>query len=42
MEDFATVDAKASDIIEQSDNGLETTPGSGIRTGEQYLAGLIR
>ena len=40
MEDFATVDAKASDIIEQSDNDLETTPGSGIRTGEQYLAGL--
>ncbi len=41
MEDFATVDAKASDII-----GQDGTPGSGadigkgIRSGSQYLAGL--
>ena len=37
MDDFATVDAKASDIIDQS---YSADTGSGIRTGEQYLEGL--
>lgn len=37
MDDFAAVDATASGIIGQSD---ATDTGNGIRTGEQYLAGL--
>ncbi|MEP1207003.1 MAG: 4-hydroxyphenylacetate 3-monooxygenase, oxygenase component [Rhizobiaceae bacterium] len=37
MDDFAAVDAKASDIIKQAGNAGS---GNGIRTGEQYLAGL--
>ena len=39
MNDFASVDAKAADIIGQG-GGAEYEPGSGIRSGEQYLAGL--
>ena len=37
MDDFAAVDANASEIIDQSKTAHA---GNGIRTGEQYLAGL--
>ena len=39
MDDFASVDTKAADIIDQSPS-VHSDAGTGIRTGEQYLAGL--